>query len=356
MIILKRKKTRRLDLSGKNLDAFPRNVFEDKTITNLELSDNQIKEIPAYIGDLKHLRVLNLENNEIRQLHNGILMCNSLQLLKLKGNPMLSLPDFIKKKAKFSIETDKEVHHYYPEYVLEGVKNRLHSEIALEVDGIIEHDTEFKDVSVVPAVSDNDLTFPRHENRKGKTLNSCVLFVDIRDSVQKNKDHWATTLANMYSSFIYGVLRIAKEYGGHVRNIIGDRVMIVFDTENCCDNAVKCAGSILYFCKTQMKKTLPHDDFRCGIGIHYGEMKVIKVGLTTLSDESNEYKNLVWIGEPANLASRLTDMAGKNNLPAIIISKYVFKKMCLKQYFASIDKKKFKDIDFDVYGCNLLIS
>ena len=128
------------------------------------------------------------------------------------------------------------------------------------------------------------------------------------------------------------------------------------DTDNCCDNAVKCAGSFLYFCKTQMKKTLPHDVFRCGIGFHYGEMKVIKVGLTMQSDESNDYKNLVWIGEPANLASRSTDVAGKNNLPAIFISKDVYKRMAFKKiHFALVDKKKFKDIVFDVYGCNLLI-
>ncbi len=356
MIILRRKKTRKVDLSGKNLDVIPRIVFEDKTITSLDLSNNHIKEIPTTIGDLKSLRILNLDYNEIRQLHNGILKCESLRLLKLRGNPMKSLPDFIKKNAKFSILTDKEEHHYYPEIECIGSNNRLQKELECEVDGIITNDTIFKDVSIVPTVADNDLTFPRHENRKGKALKTSVLFVDIRDSVQKNKGHWATTLSNMYSSFVYGVLRIAKEYNGHVRNIIGDRVMVVFDANNCFDNAVRCAGSILFFCKTQMIKTMPHDSFRCGIGIHYGEMKVIKVGLTTPSDESGDYKNLVWIGEPANLASRLTDMAGKEGLPVIIISKDVYKGLTFKKInFASIDKKHFKDVDFDVYGCNLLI-
>lgn len=356
MILLRRKKPRKLDVSGKNLDVFPEIVSEDKAITSLDLSNNHIKEIPANIGEMKSLRILNLENNEIRQLHNGILKCKSLRLLKLRGNPIKSLPDFIKKNANFSIQTDKEEHHYYPEVEYIGSNNRLQKELGGEVDGIITNNTIFKDVSTVPTIADNDLTFPRHENRKGKALKSCVLFVDIRDSVQKNKDHWTTTLSNMYSSFVYGVLRIAKEYNGHVRNIIGDRVMVVFDIDNCCDNAVRCAGSILFFCKTQMKKTMPHDTFRCGIGIHYGEMKVIKVGLTMQSDESGDYKNLVWIGEPANLASRLTDMAGKEGLPAIFISKDVYKGLTFKKIsFASIDKKIFKDVDFDVYGSNLLI-
>lgn len=52
-------------------------------------------------------------------------------------------------------------------------------------------------------------------------------------------------------------------------------------------------------------------DFKCGIGIDYGEMKVIKVGLQRKGSERGENKNLVWIGYPANIASRLTDTANK---------------------------------------------
>lgn len=358
MIILRRKKTRKLDFLGQNLVAFPNNVFDDKTITSLNLSDNHIKEIPARIGELKNLEYLYLDNNDISQLHNGILKAESLKGLFLRGNPMKSLPDFIKENAKFSIFTDKEVYRYYPEVVLSESSTRLQDEVGCEVDGIIGHDTIFEETPVVPTAADGDLTFPRHGDRKGKSLETCVLFVDIRDSVQKNNDHRTPTLAKMYSAFVYGVLRIAKEYNGHVRNIIGDRVMVVFDKENCCDNAVRCAWSILYFCKNKMGKTMPGDSFRCGIGIHYGTMNVIKVGLEIHSDESNDYKNLVWIGEPANLASRLTDMAGKENIPSITISKDVFKGLTnnsLKVGFRAIDKKKFKDVDFDVYGCNLLI-
>lgn len=358
MFLLRRKKTRKLDLSGRNLDAFPRNVFDDKTITSLNLSDNHIKEIPARIGELKDLKYLYLDNNDISQLHNGILKALSLKGLYLRGNPMKSLPDFIKENAKFTVFTDNEIHLYYPDVELSGSSTKLQDEVGCEVDSIYSHETISEETSVVPTVADSELTFPRHDDRKGKSLETCVLFVDIRDSVQKNNDHRAPTLAKMYSAFVYGVLRIAKEYNGHVRNIIGDRVMVVFDKDNCCNNAVRCAGSILYFCKNKMGKTLPGDSFRCGIGIHYGTMNVIKVGLEIHSDENNDYKNLVWIGEPANLASRLTDMAGKKNIPSIAISKDVFKRLTensIRIGFRAIDKKKFKDIDFDVYGCNLLI-
>lgn len=358
MIILRTKKTRKLDLSGRNLNAFPQDVFDDKTITSLNLSDNHIKEIPAKIGELKDLRYLYLDNNDIIQLHNGILKALSLKGLYLRGNPMRSLPDFIKENARFTIFTDNEVHRYYPDVELSRSSIWLQTEVGREVDGIIDHETIFEETSVVPSVADNDLTFTRHDERKGKSLETCVLFVDIRDSVQKYNDHRTSTLTKMYSAFVYGVLRIAKEYNGHVRNIIGDRVMVVFDKDNCCDNAVRCAGSILYFCKNKMGKTLPGDSFHCGIGIHYGTMNVIKVGLELHTDENNDYKNLVWIGEPANLASRLTDMAGKDNIPSVVISKNVLKglKDCsFAKHFVTVDKRKFKNIDFNVLGCNLMI-
>lgn len=357
MILLRRKKIKKLVLTGKNLDAFPSEVFEDKSITTLDLSNNHIKEIPANISELKKLRFLYLRNNDISQLHSGILKLESLRCLYLFGNPMKSLPDFIKEKAQFSIYTDNEVHLYYPEITIDGDKKALLSEIKSEVEGIKGHETEFVESSSVPVIDDDGLKFSRQDNRLGKTIETSVLFVDIRDSVQKNEDHRVSVLAKMYTAFTYGVLRIAKEYNGHVRNIIGDRVMVVFDKENCCDNAVRCAGSILYFCKTAMTGILPNDSFRCGIGIHYGRMNVIKVGLIKQDKENNDYKNMVWIGEPANLASRLTDMAGKKNIPSIMISRDIFKGInsSLKKHFTSVDKKKFMNIDFDVLGSNLLI-
>ena len=176
MILLKRKKSRKLDLSGRNLDVFPPETFKDKKITSLDLSNNHIKEIPANISELTDLRFLYLRNNNITQLHNGILKARSLRCLYLNGNPMKSLPDFIKKNATFSIFTDKEVHHYFPEILMDGNDSNLQKEIGREIDGITAHETSFHDTTKVPTV--DDLTFQRHCERKGARLNTCVLFVE----------------------------------------------------------------------------------------------------------------------------------------------------------------------------------
>jgi class 3 adenylate cyclase len=53
------------------------------------------------------------------------------------------------------------------------------------------------------------------------------------------------------------------------------------------------------------------DDFKVGIGIDYGEMLVLKAGIPKRHEEQSEYKNLVWVGDAANVASKLTDYAAK---------------------------------------------
>ena len=37
----------------------------------------------------------------------------------------------------------------------------------------------------------------------------------------------------------------------------------------------------------------------------------IKTGIIKQGKEASSYKNLIWIGRPANIASRLTDIANK---------------------------------------------
>ena len=355
---IRRKKSRKLNLSSRNLAKFPSITTLDKKIRILDLSNNNIEEIPVNIGELKELKYLYLNNNRISQLHTGILKVRSLRCLYLYDNPMKNLPNFIKESAQFSVVTDNDIFHYYPEVEENGNYLNMQREISDEVDCICCHETTFTKTAIVPSVEDPDITFNRHDDRKGKELNTCVLFVDIRSSVQKNDKHRTKTLVNMYSSFVYGVLKIARTYNGHVRNIIGDRIMVVFDEVNCCDNAVSCAGAIHYFCKNKMSSILPNDSFRCGIGIHYGKMSVIEVGLQVPGKENSDYKNLIWIGEPANLASRLTDRAGKHNVPFVIISEEVYEGLTdksLKHGFNDVNKRLFKDINFKVLGCNLFV-
>lgn len=169
---------------------------------------------------------------------------------------------------------------------------------------------EYSISSKVPSLSDCDLTYESGETKKGKCIETCVLFVDIRNSVELTRKHDTETMGRIYTAFTKGVLNTAREYNGYVRNIIGDRVMVVFPVNDCFINAVNCAITINHI-SHMINEIFSNVDFHCGIGIDYGEMQVIKAGIERKGEENAENKGLVWVGKPANLASRLTDFAGK---------------------------------------------
>lgn len=162
----------------------------------------------------------------------------------------------------------------------------------------------------VPGLDDSNHTYGNGQEKKSIEINTCVLFVDIRNSVQLTKDKQDRTMGRLYSVFAHCVLLAAQEEGGFVRNIIGDRVMIIFPPDKCYTKAVHCAIIINHIAMLIDKK-IDNLEFKCGIGVDYGRMRVMKVGIVKKGDENDDNKGLVWIGYPANYASRLTDCANK---------------------------------------------
>lgn len=172
-------------------------------------------------------------------------------------------------------------------------------------------DFEFNISYKVPSINDTDLTYESGKAKKGKEITTCVLYVDIRNSVALTEKHQIKTMGRIYTAFTKCVLKAARDEDGYVRNIIGDRVMVVFPSEKCFEKSVNCAISINHAAKI-LNKEFFSVDFKCGIGIDYGKMNVIKVGIERKGDENTENKGLVWVGCPANYASRLTDNANKH--------------------------------------------
>lgn len=162
----------------------------------------------------------------------------------------------------------------------------------------------------VPGLDDKNLTYGNGEEKKGVEINTCVLFVDIRNSVQLTKEKQVRTMGKVYSVFTHCVLLAAQYDGGYVRNIIGDRVMVVFPPEDCFKKAVFCAITINHIA-TLINKKFDNFEFKCGIGVDYGKLSVMKVGVQKKGAENDDNKGLVWVGYPANYASRLTDCANK---------------------------------------------
>lgn len=170
----------------------------------------------------------------------------------------------------------------------------------------------------VPNYEDPGLTFESGRNKKAKLIETCVLYADIRNSTNLSKAKSKDIMAKLYSAFVKSVLKVAEYHGGVIRNIIGDRVMVVFPQKDCFTNAIDTAISINTVASRIINKHFTGFDFKVGIGIDYGEMMVIKAGIPKQDKERTNYKNLVWIGNPANIASKLTDVANKEISYSII--------------------------------------
>jgi len=217
-----------------------------------------------------------------------------------------------------------------------AIKNIL-EEIETDVVDVTKTNFVHNDTRVVPNAADGELTYERGKDKKGKKIETCVLYVDIRNSVALTEKHHTQTMGRIYTAFTKAVLKVARHHNGHTRNIIGDRVMIVFPVNDCFTNAVNCAISINHIAQKIINKQFTGVDFSCGIGIDYGELRVIKVGIQRNGTENGENKGLVWVGYPANKASRLTDMANKKiEEPYFVVKRNPINPRALKPLFSSL--------------------
>jgi class 3 adenylate cyclase len=194
--------------------------------------------------------------------------------------------------------------------LIEDVKSIISSEFS---EVITETDS-------IPSIDDAGITYPNlvTKEQKSKIIETCVLYIDIRKSTQLNLNHRRDTLAKLYSSFARVMAQCGHCFDGKVRNIIGDRLMVLFNRNDCFTNAVNTAILMNSTSKYILNKYFPHDNIRCGIGIDYGKMLITKVGIIKRGSENTSNKSLVWLGPPANIASKLADNANKTiSMPGI---------------------------------------
>jgi len=213
---------------------------------------------------------------------------------------------------------------------------QLLKQIDADVKDILKTNLEISPTEEVPSDEDRGLTYSRGKVKKGKEITTCVLFMDMRKSTDLSFQHQSKTLAKLYSAFVKAMLKASGEYGGVIRNIIGDRVMLVFPVDQCFARAVHTAFLLNTIGEYIINKRFDKNDIQFGIGIDHGKMLVVKVGQAKTGKERAAYKNLVWMGKPANIASKLTDEANKKVgthfwsgkpkiIPRVLMTEKVFK-------------------------------
>jgi hypothetical protein len=133
----------------------------------------------------------------------------------------------------------------------------------------------------------------------------------MRRSTQLSFQHRRQTVAKLYTAFVRAMTRAANYYSGEVRGIIGDRLMVIFEQTNCFGHAVDTAILMNSVCKYIINSYFRHNEVEFGIGIDYGRMLATKTGVYRRGALQQSYRSLVWLGRPANVASKLTDHANK---------------------------------------------
>ena len=191
----------------------------------------------------------------------------------------------------------------------------LHKDINEEISTILSSDFKI-DVTktmYVPHSDDGAITFPNLDQKiQGtKVIETAVLYVDMRRSTALSLKHRSHTVARLYSAFVRAMTRCAAVFGGEVRGIIGDRVMVLFDSAECYVNVINTAILINSVCRYVLNRYFTHNEVTFGIGIDHGNMLATKTGIRRHGSAQQSYRSLVWLGRPANIASKLTDHASK---------------------------------------------
>lgn len=184
---------------------------------------------------------------------------------------------------------------------------------------------ELMQATVLPSIDDQGITFENFDaqNKKAKVIETCVLHIDLRHSTKLNIEQSPLILAKLYSCFVRGIIKCAEFYSGEVKSIAGDRVMLLFPPDKCFTSAVNCAILLHTFSSYILNKHFKNAFIKCGIGIDFGKMLVAKVGTIKQGTANADYKSLIWLGLPANIASKLADMANKSfSEPAVHVGKY----------------------------------
>jgi len=143
----------------------------------------------------------------------------------------------------------------------------------------------------------------------GKVRRMTVLFCDIRRYTEITADMPPENVVELLNEHMTALTRVVHEHGGVVDKFVGDMIMAVFgarkDDPEAPARAVACGRHMI--AERRVLNLLTGRDINVGVGIATGEMLAGFMG-------SEDRLNFTVIGQGANLASRLTAMAGPMEL------------------------------------------
>ncbi|MDX1441691.1 MAG: adenylate/guanylate cyclase domain-containing protein [Nitrosopumilaceae archaeon] len=148
-----------------------------------------------------------------------------------------------------------------------------------------------------------------------KKINIVTLYVDLVGSTTMTLELPAEKLAIIVSSFSQEMASVIRLHKGYVLKFVGDAVIGYFNaTDNtllACDNAVKCAKSMLTVIEKGINPILnqyDYPDLMVKIGVDYGQSIIVRYG----SNETTSHVDLM--GPVMNIAAKIQGMAKPNQI------------------------------------------
>ena len=148
-----------------------------------------------------------------------------------------------------------------------------------------------------------------------------AVFIDLKSSTELNAAVGRNQAAYAYTYFLRAMSVILEGFSADYTDIQGDALFGLFSGKGSSFSAVACAITM----RTEMERSINPQfkkdssanwNLAAGIGIDRGALLVRRLGLRGTK------QNEVWVGKPVNVASKLSSVAGKNQ---IAISDRVFK-------------------------------
>jgi len=181
---------------------------------------------------------------------------------------------------------------------------------------------------VTPEIVDRILASPDDEWMKGTRLEATIVFVDIRGFTTLAERSDPDAVVDLLNSYFTLVTNIIIQQGGYLDKFVGDTVMGVFGAlmpdPAHAEAAVQAAAKVRQHLPklNQMLPTIAKP-IQVGIGINTGEVVAGNLG----SSKRMEY---TVIGDNVNVASRLTDVAGPDE---ILISEQTYLRVAANPKF-----------------------
>lgn len=154
-----------------------------------------------------------------------------------------------------------------------------------------------------------DFSFENFEQKvMGQKSHSSVAFIDITEFSTKISNFSIEEVSEFLAKYYSYVLKIIKDYNGHIDKIMGDGILVVFSKvfgDVCSDEK---ADENSFCCCEQCIETLYNTDFEVKAAIGTGPLFFCKTGVEQI------YEELSCIGHPLTIAYRLESIADRNQI------------------------------------------